>query len=212
MLSYYKIIDNIKDEKGLKRFASKLARPFFVLSRRRVLKRQGIALDDIIREGLDTLHKLEDERCNSVDKTSDEFGKMLSRLASFGLEGKQRIIAENAGYAVGKWIYVIDAIDDAERDVEDNSYNPVVELYSGNSPTPEQIQSLMLTLNYTKERLMAAIDLIDYKKEEEDGFESASVPREVDAYFSDELRAVIENIVNIGMAKTEEKIYTSKQE
>ena len=208
LLSYYNIIDNIKDEKGKKRFASKILKPFFSSARNRVLKRQGTQADLIIKDGLDALHLLEEGKCNSVDKTSDEFGAMLSKLASVALSGRDKIIAENAGYAVGKWIYIIDALDDAEKDVKDNSYNPVVELYGGSLPTEEQQKGLILALNLIKEKLSAALDLIDYKDECGEN----SDDHQNCAYFTDELRSVMENIVNVGMQRTEQKISESKKE
>lgn len=206
LLSYYKIIDNINDEKGKKRIAAILMKPFFSSARRRVIKNGGAEADEVISRGLSELRALEKEKCKSVDTVSDLFGKMLASLASLGLEGKNKIIAENAGAAVGKWIYVIDAVDDVEKDAEDPAYNPVLALYDGVIPDKKQTEDILLALSVTKERLSAALDLIDYR--EESVTADAKTP---EAYFSDELRAVIENIVHIGMPRVEQKIIDSKK-
>lgn len=210
LLSYYKILDNINDEKGKKRFAAVLSKPFFSSSRKKLIKREGDAADTVIREGLEALSTLEKERCNSVDKTSDVFGSMLSKLAALGLEGEKKTIAENAGFAVGKWIYIVDAIDDAEKDAESGAYNPIIELYDGKCPDREKISDVFLALSATKERLAMAVDLISYKEENVTVCDASG--RTVnEAYFSNELCAVIENIIGVGMPMIEQKILNSKE-
>jgi len=207
LLSYYKIIDNINDERGNKRIVAKLMKPFFSSARKKVLKHGGEEADRIISEGLSALRVLERERCNSVDETSDTFAEMLSRLASLGLSGSNRIIAENAGFAVGKWIYIADAVDDADGDMKSGAYNPIIALYGGESPSVEQMQDIFLALSTTKQRLCAALDLISYKDEEDEMPEDCTK-----AYFSDELRSVIENIAYVGLPKTEQRITKSREE
>jgi len=205
LLSYYKIIDNINDEKGAKRFLARLMKPTFASARRRAIKNGGDEADKVISEGLSSLRTLEASRSASVDDTSNAFGEMLSHLASLGLEGKGKVIAQNAGFAVGKWIYVADAVDDVEEDMKSGAYNPVNELYGGAVPTRKETEDIFLALSHTRERLLAALDLIDYKREDEcrEGCN--------EAYFSDELRSLIGNIVTLGMPHAEQRITESKK-
>lgn len=205
LLSYYKIIDNINDEKGKKRLAAKMLVPSFAHARKKVIKKRGAEADLIIKQGLAALKELEDAGCKSVDETSDAFGKMLSKLAALGLDGKNKLIAEKAGFALGKWIYVTDAVDDMDKDAHEGAYNPIISLY-GEPPDSTRVADIFLALSLTKEKLSAALDLIDYNAEEP--VENANEPK---AYFSDELRSVIENIVNIGMPRVEQKIIDSKK-
>lgn len=206
LLTYYKIIDNVNDEKGKKRFAARLMLPPFAKARRKVIKHGGAEADAIINEGLSELHRLENEHSPSADETSDTFARMLSRLASLGLEGSSRVIAENAAFAVGKWIYIADAVDDVESDRITGSYNPIIELYSGEKLSKTDKEDIFLALANTRERLKASLDLIDYN------MTCDPTPDENTSFFSDELSAVIENIVTVGMTRTEQIITESKKD
>lgn len=204
LLTYYKLIDTKNDEGTVKKIAASMAMPLASSKRRRVIKKYGDDADKIIKEGIDALTTIETEGRKSIDEPSDVFGKMLGRLASFGLEGFEETVARHIGECIGKWIYIADAMDDCEQDIEKKRYNPIASLY-GRAPTEEEYNLLSLTLGSTLERLSAAIDLIDYP--EDDGVIGDG---SVTAYFSDELRSVIENTVSIGMPEACKKILASK--
>ncbi len=121
-----KVSDDIADEKGLRRTAAKMLRPFTKHS----LKRSGLAeLADTVNGELEALSALERERSSDIDAAADCFGRLLGSTMSFGLEGMNERIAYEIGRYTGRFIYVIDAADDMAKDVKKCRYNPLIEAY-----------------------------------------------------------------------------------
>lgn len=127
MLTYGKILDDIRDEKGFKRFVKKLIKPIFSRIAKKCDKYDG--LKDIIQQGLSATQKAEEEKCASVDMAADGFATMMKHIVSFGLDGNEKLIAENCGYHIGRYIYLADAFDDIESDAISGNYNPFVLAY-----------------------------------------------------------------------------------
>lgn len=202
LLAYYKVIDTIKDEKGLKRLGARLYYPVIAHNRKRALKICSREADEIIRTHLDRLSQLESEGTPAIDPPSDVFGQMLSALASLGLEGREALIAKEVGYAVGKWIYIMDALDDCTEDMRKGSYNPVLLLYGGRIPEYSDVGNILLALTATRERLLCALELVEYDKGEDKECPAPEGP----FFFGDELRAIITNISELGIAQAQEKV------
>ena len=71
------------------------------------------------------LRVLEKENCDSLDRVAEPFAMMLKELADYALEEKR---SESGGlifYYLGKWIYLVDALDDYDKDVKKGNYNPL---------------------------------------------------------------------------------------
>lgn len=173
LLSYYKILDNIKDEKY--NFKYKLILLFLKPAYKKAIKNQGSA-DIIIKTNLENLDILEEKRETNIDKVSDPFAKMLSQLSQ--VQGENLAIAE-IFYHIGRWIYIIDAIKDIGEDFIKTEYNPIIarfNLLDGklDSETRDKLSSI---LGASITRIREAVDLLDSKKDKE----------------------IIENIVNLGL-------------
>lgn len=206
LLTYYKLLDNVNDEKGIRSFGARLACLLAVPKRKKVINRYGNQLDEIIASGLSELSKLEDTKIRSIDAPSDLFGQILGKVACAGFDGEKAVIARAIGEAVGKWIYITDAMDDCERDHKSGSYNPIPALY-GRIPTSEEYKNIVMTLNAVLESLSAAVDLIDYKRESAFDCDESSVT----STFADELKEIIDNTVNFGMPKACERVIKNKR-
>lgn len=205
LLTYYKLLDNVNDEKGIRSFGARLACLVASPKRKKVIKRYGNQFDEIIASGLSELSKLEKSGVGSIDAPSDVFGKMLGRVASEGYDGEKLLIANAIGEAVGKWIYVIDAVDDCEKDSRSGSYNPILALY-GRLPDKNEYSGIAITLNAVLERLSAAVDLIDFAYENRFEQDKDSVT----SVFSDELKEIIDNTVRFGMPRACDKVINDK--
>ncbi len=120
LLTYYKIQDNILDKD--RRFATKTAKLFVKKSYKKAKNRHPDA-DTIIKEEYAKLNALEKENCSSLDIVSDCFAKMLERLGVY-ITKNDSYEARTVFYCLGKWVYLIDALDDIEKDAEKNRYNP----------------------------------------------------------------------------------------
>ena len=60
-----------------------------------------------------------DELCEPTAEVLSEFAQRLSQKES------DRIVLKRLGYFIGRWIYMIDALDDLADDLRDGSFNPL---------------------------------------------------------------------------------------
>ena len=130
LLGYGKCRDDISDEKGGARIKARLALPYFASARKRALKKMPelVELDDKVSRGLASMSELEtkDPEKVSSDALGELFGGIMGDILSFGLEGGNRIAAKKFGEAMGRWLYVMDAVDDYEDDLKKGRFNPFV--------------------------------------------------------------------------------------
>ena len=122
LFTYYKLLDDLADEKGFKKFRRKLLLPLAKRMRRKAI--QLGADEDTVRLPIEELHGLEKENCPSPDKAADCFAKMMAAVSSEGLDGDRKAIASQCGYHIGRFVYLIDALDDLEEDRKNGTYNP----------------------------------------------------------------------------------------
>lgn len=120
LLTFYKLRDNILDGDKVKR--SKTIRMFIKKAYKNASKRHPIA-ESIIKEEYDKLNLLEKENCTSIDKVSDCFSKMMERIGTYLTKNESEEV-KTLFYCLGKWVYLIDALDDAPEDFKKSRYNP----------------------------------------------------------------------------------------
>lgn len=118
ILVYYKYTDDIADgdhgrgkrlwfKKGFKR-----------------AKKKYPEIERIVRENLAAQERVEKAKTDSVDRAADATANMIAAFSDYVLGEKATIYTRNLCYALGKWIYLIDALDDYDKDVEKGAYNP----------------------------------------------------------------------------------------
>ena len=117
ILAYYKLKDDILDENkgGLKSLIFKKGY--------KKAKKSYPNIDKIVKDCYYNLVKLEKENSESVDIVSDCFAVMLKEISKEVFGDKATENTSELMYAVGKWIYLIDALDDYDKDVKSGSYN-----------------------------------------------------------------------------------------
>ncbi|MDR1797527.1 MAG: DUF5685 family protein [Clostridiales Family XIII bacterium] len=79
---------------------------------------------------------LEKENCGQIDRIADPFGRIMAEVTEFPpvLLGEEALSADSAipatlrtiGYHLGRFVYIMDAVDDRERDRAKNQYNPLL--------------------------------------------------------------------------------------
>ena len=161
LLGWHKLQDDLGDEGGFRRLRAQIALPAASAARRRALREGGeemAALDADIAESLEALHALEAEGTASVDAPADTFGRLIGKLAARGLPGAGARIAGEFGHHLGRWIYVIDAIDDYPDDIRLGRYNPFAA--SGGLDDGRRA-SLTHALTAELMGIEAALDLLD---------------------------------------------------
>ena len=160
ILTSQKIVDNLNDEKGVKKILAKVLHLVFSKMERESMF--GLPdLYDIICEKLKVLGELEQNRVASIDAPADIFGELMAEALSFGLDGDKKLIAKNVGKRIGRWIYIVDAFDDYKKDRESGSYNPFVLLYDGQNFTEDNLISISKMLEAELSLAFSAIELID---------------------------------------------------
>ncbi len=126
-LAYYKYTDDIKDgDKGRGK------RLWFVKGHKRV-KKQYPEITKIVERNLAEQERVEKFKTDSVDRAADSTANMLAELSDYLLEEKKTEQTRALFYAIGKWIYLIDALDDYDKDVKKGAYNPFVLAYGAES-------------------------------------------------------------------------------
>ena len=162
LLNYHKIMDDLSDEKGFKKLRALLARPWMAHARKKALRAGLSELDATISQLLAELSSVESSDQKSVDAPAEVFGKLLAAIISHGLDSTQARIASSIGHAVGKWIYIADALDDWQEDAKKERYNPFLKLYDGKLPTKEDYESIGLALKNELYEAEAAADLLNF--------------------------------------------------
>ena len=117
ILARYKLNDNIIDSgKG------RLKRLFFNKAYKKA-KNLEPELDKIVEKRYDELIALEKQHCDSVDLIADPFGQMMQDISKKILEEYSNCDTDMLFYSLGKWIYLIDALDDFDIDKKSKNYN-----------------------------------------------------------------------------------------
>ncbi len=191
ILTYHQLCDDLADERGGKHFRARMAKPFAKKWRKRAAKQGLSALDEEVAAGLVRLSAIESKKKSSVDEPAAVFGDILASIMSFGLPEDKARIAEAAGRAIGRWIYIADALDDAADDEARGRYNPFLLLY-GHVPTDEEREGIEIALKNELFFAESAIDLIDFSCEE--------------------LKSIVYNILYLGMPRRIERINRAERE
>lgn len=131
VLAYYKYTDDIEDGDG-----GRGKRLFFKKGYKRVCKSYP-EIEKIVRENLLAQAQTEKAKTDSIDRAADATANIIAQFCDYALEEKANEYSHNLFYAVGKWIYLIDALDDYDKDVKKGAYNPFALCY--NAPSREAL-------------------------------------------------------------------------
>ena len=174
LLAYHNLADDAADKKGARRVAAVTLRRMAGRMRRKAALPD---LDEILDARMAELGALEKSDGATPDGAGDVFGRLLSAVFGYGLEGQDKRLSEELGYHVGKWIYLLDAADDFEKDKEKGEFNPFAE--------PD------------KETIRCALNL---------ELEAASLAMELMPDGDPGIKRITENILYLGMPAKMEKV------
>ncbi len=114
-----KIDDDINDEKSGKSRAAALL--FHKAIKKAEKQFPDLAL--IIKEGYQTMYKLETERIGILN-ICNAFADMMEKVVITAFNVSQIKVGFVKG--ISRWLYFIDQLDDYDKDVKDGKYNPLV--------------------------------------------------------------------------------------
>lgn len=127
MLSYYKLKDNWEDEKSIKsNLAAKLLKKAYKKACKKFPDKARV-IETYIKEQ----HEIEKNNETDIDIVSGCTGRMLGNLLVMKNDEWKDNLYET-GFYLGKFIYIMDAYDDIEKDIKSNSYNPLKKYVAGN--------------------------------------------------------------------------------
>ena len=127
ILAYFKVVDDINDNGR-----GRIAKLFLSRAFKRAKKREP-DLERIVRENYVKLFELEKAGEDSIDRIADPFANLLAELSNELLKDKASDASFQFFYNFGKWIYLIDALDDYDKDVKKGNYNPFYAAYKSKS-------------------------------------------------------------------------------
>ena len=152
-------------------------------------------LGQAVSNGLAKLSALEREASGVMDEAADAFALMLSVVFALPDTGRERAAMEWLGYNIGKWIYLVDAFDDMEKDAAKGSYNVLLTQFRGSGQSIADIRiaaepRVRLNLARALDEAQKALLLLDLKSQ----------------------RRLIENIVEFGCRARMEQVLCGKKE
>ena len=128
ILTYLKLCDNIDDNGFLLKFFKGIL-PKLLL--KKAYKRATIAhskFNEKVCSLFDELTVLEKQNIPSIDEPADKFARMISSISDETVQNRR--ILEEMFYHIGRFVYIIDALDDIEMDFLKKEYNPILSHYA----------------------------------------------------------------------------------
>ena len=126
LLLYHKIKDNIKDSTLFKALLYRILL-LLVISSYKKAKKLCPDAADIIENYIKNQNFIEEKQTTNIDEAAEPTAIMLKKLYSMGeTNNDTKLVREQIGYNIGRWIYLIDAFDDIEKDRKTGNYNPFV--------------------------------------------------------------------------------------
>ena len=190
-LAHAKIADNIEDSGGLKSAACKLCLPLTS----RAEKKAGALfpqLPALCGKMTEEQAKAERSPSPSVDLAAEPSAAALAGMME-ALSGDplEKRVLRRFGYLLGRWIYLIDALDDLEEDLKEGGFNPFIRRFSLTSPLPEGQKKEVRAygreaLNITGAEMAAAYELLELKRFKGilDNIVYRGLPRSIDRVFA----------------------------
>lgn len=163
VLFYWKLQDEIADSgpfRGLRYRALRLlATPGY-----RKAEKRCFPFAQQVRENLALLRQMEADKVASIDRTADAFAKLLASAVWFIEEERRKQIYQQMLYHLGRWIYLIDALDDLPEDAQKNRYNPLIYRYGAENGVLDEDsrQRLVATLDHSVNLISSAFALEEW--------------------------------------------------
>lgn len=125
ILVYYKLLDDIKDEKSIKALLAIIPYYFSV----KKIKNNYFELISSIRANLKLLSDKEKSNCCVTDEVAHPFACIMSDIFNYANPSLKSL-----GYNIGRYVYFSDALDDMDKDLKTGNYNIYnnIFLYNGN--------------------------------------------------------------------------------
>lgn len=191
-LVYYKLLDDVADDKSIKsKINAIILSPY-----KSKFNRNVTIINDIIEKNLKNLSLLESgKNFTSIDEICHPFSEIVGKIFELypeefeGDSAEIRMDLFQLGYSLGKWIYLIDALDDLKDDMEKEKFNPINYLYNNNEKNYDEL------LNEIKDRIEFTIFNCGY-----------TCKKSLDRLPIKRNKEILDNIISLGMMDKYSKI------
>ena len=122
LLAYYKLEDNLKDDNKLK---DKVAYTMYKGKLKSAYEKYPKKAE-FIKEQLEILYNLEKAKNTNIDLVSNTFGNLMSEIFAYKQDENESEL-RRIGFNIGKYIYLLDAYEDLDKDYKNGSYNPFID-------------------------------------------------------------------------------------
>ena len=139
-LAYYNFLDDWADDGN--RFAHQMAKACEPHLRR--IRERYPRQCDAIRDSVESLSRLEKQNCPNPDEAASAFGRLMAQLLIFE-EDHWAVSLRQMGDALGRFIYLLDAMVDYDRDQKKGKYNPFLAM-GAEKDTKKWEEYLVLTM------------------------------------------------------------------
>lgn len=122
LLTWYKCRDDFLDEK-------KYGRALYGRTLEKTVKKISIHYNrqkKVVEECMDKLSALEQQSCTDIDALSGCFGTLLGEIFVVR-QDEWEMSLRKIGFYLGRFIYILDAYDDLEKDKKKGCFNPFLE-------------------------------------------------------------------------------------
>ena len=124
LLTLYKCEDDWNDDRRADKACFGCTLRKLSCKKRRQYREKEYKIKDLLAK----ISSLEKEECRDIDLISGLFGDIMSYIFVERIDEWSETLGK-LGYYLGKFIYILDAYDDAPRDIKKNKYNPFKEKY-----------------------------------------------------------------------------------
>ncbi len=122
-LAYFKLCDDKADGE-----VRGVLRHLYKKGYKRVLKRHP-RVADIVSKQMQAQSTLEKAGCAVIDEACEPTANMMREISDYLLKEYSTPQTQKLFYNLGKWVYLIDALDDYDKDVKKSRYNVLYNVY-----------------------------------------------------------------------------------
>ena len=195
IFSYFKFMDNVEDERFLKKFTSRVG----LISFKRMYekaRRKHANIASVVEEFMNRQAEVEKNLSCSLDKACDPMAKCLGLVVqTFSDDLKTQKNLYRIGYMVGRYIYIMDALDDLKKDCKTGAFNPFLNKYRlngliksskiDNHIKEDIFKNALCSLNFSVAQLAQAFELLEF----------------------DDYKSIVKNIIYLGLKSVEKKVF-----
>lgn len=194
VMFYYKLKDNIADSSLVKKLAYRCFLPLASRYKKKAIRRYP-ELDEIMIQTIGQQQKTEQREDCTLDAAAEHSARALGKICELlGQTEMQKKVLHRFGFLVGRWVYLMDALDDLEADLAKGRFNALVCWAKGNGVPLEDRQQMkdfaQQQINITTGEIALAYELM-----------------EINYY-----KSILDNVIYLGFSVAKQQVLSGKQE